>query len=81
VDNNCLIMGMVSKVFEEDPPAEQGKLESLDIDVCMEGSPSVGPYGIGDDSREEPVQVTEKKDCPSSSCQLRTMGVELAVVD
>jgi hypothetical protein len=69
-------MGMISKVFEEDSPAQQGQLESLDVDVCMESSPGVGSYGIGYDSRKETIQVAEKEDCPICSRQSYVLGFD-----
>lgn len=64
MDNDCLVMGVVSKVLEEDSPTKQGELESLDIDVRVEIPPGISSYDIGYDSGKETVQVSEEEDGP-----------------
>lgn len=62
VDQDCLIVGVVANVLEEDAAAEGRDLEGGDVYVRVEGSPSVCTYAVGYDGCEQAVEVEEEED-------------------
>lgn len=62
MDQNCLVVCVVSYVLEEDAAAEGRDLQAGDVDVGVEVVPGVGANGIGDQSREQTVKVEEEED-------------------
>jgi hypothetical protein len=57
-----LIVAMVAYILEEEPAAEQRDLERGDVDVRAKRAPCVCAYAVGDESREEAVEVEEEED-------------------
>lgn len=58
---DCLIMTMISYVFEEEAAAKQRDLEGGNVNVGIEGAPCVCAYGVCDESREQAVEVEEEE--------------------
>lgn len=59
------VVAVVPDVLKEDAAAEQGDLESLDVDVGAIGAPCVGSDGVGDQRRKESIKVEEEEDGPA----------------
>jgi hypothetical protein len=65
VDEDGLVVAVIAYVLEEDAASKQRDLEGLYIDVGMVRAPSVGPDAVGDQRREEAVEVEEEEDGPA----------------
>ena len=59
---NGLVVPMVSYVLEEYATSQERDLKGLDVDVGMEGVPGVGSNAVGDNCREETIEVEEEED-------------------
>ena len=55
-------MPVISYVLEEEAAAEQRDLERGDVDVRAKRAPCVCAYAVGDECREEAVEVEEEED-------------------
>jgi hypothetical protein len=62
VDQDRLIVAVVAQVLEEDAAAEQRDLQRGDVDVGLVGAPCVCAYAVGQEGREEAVEVEEEED-------------------
>jgi hypothetical protein len=62
VDQDCLIVAVVAQVLEEDAAAEQRDLQRGDVDVGLVGAPRVCAYAVGQEGREEAIEVEEEED-------------------
>ena len=63
MNENGLVVCVVSYAFEEDAATEQRNLERLDIDVGMIVAPGVPAYAIGDERRKQTIKVAQEEDC------------------
>jgi hypothetical protein len=59
---DCLIVAVVAQVFEEDAATEQRDLQRGEVNVGVEGTPSVCPYAVRYEGREEAIEVEEEED-------------------
>lgn len=57
---------MVSNIFEKQPATQERYLQSLDVDVGVEGAPSIGSDSIGDEGRKKAIEVEEEENSPGS---------------
>lgn len=55
-------MTMIANILEEEATAQQRDLERGDVDVGVEGAPSVCADTVGHEGREEAVEVEEEED-------------------
>ena len=65
MDDDSLIVCVVSYLSEKQPATEQGDLEGLDIDVGMKAPPGVCSYTVRHKRGKQPVKVAEEKDGPA----------------
>lgn len=56
------VMRVVPCALEENPPAQKTDLERGDVDVCSVLVPGPRSNKVGDDGREEAVEVEEEKE-------------------
>ena len=57
-------MAMIPYILEEDATSKKRYLEGLYVDVGMVVSPSVGTDSVGDECREQAIEVEEKEHGP-----------------
>jgi len=62
MDQYSLIVAVVAEILEEDAAAQQGYLQRGDVDVGVEGAPGVCADAVGEEGREEAVEVEEEED-------------------
>ena len=61
VDEDCLIVAMVSEALEENPPGEEGNLKCLYIDDHPVGMPCVRADEVCHNLPKTPIEVKEEE--------------------
>lgn len=62
LDQQSLVGAVVAQAGEEDAAAQEGYLQSSNIDVDTVAVPGVGPDDVGDDGGEQTIEVEEEED-------------------
>ena len=60
LDEDRLVLAMVSDSLEEDPPCQQRYLQRLNVDPYSKLVPGIGSEAIGDGSCKETIEIEEE---------------------
>lgn len=61
MNEDCLVRAMVPDPLEEYPPAQQGDLKYIDVDIYTVIMPCVCSDCVRKEGREQPVEVEQKE--------------------
>lgn len=64
MNQDGLVVSVVSNVFEEDSPSKQRDLKSLDVEIDTEVMPGICSDGIRHEGSEKPIEVEEEEHGP-----------------
>ena len=67
MDQDCLIVSIISEAREEDSPSQERDLKGLDIDVYAVSVPGPSSQTVGDEGRKDSIEIEEEKESSARS--------------
>jgi hypothetical protein len=63
VDQNSLIVAIISEASEEYSSAQKGDLEGFDVDVHAVSMPRPSSQTVGNEGRKNSIEIEEEEEC------------------